>query len=655
MRKAIFLFCLLSLSAMAEDLNQSRQLGSSLGNLIKSKYGSKSNLQQNLQSPMFGQGKMKTVDGSQSFNSQLQCPSTEEFLTISVLPSSTGDIRVLVRQDTDFDGKFDYSIDSSSYGFKTADGSHAGLISGVCANGVIVCKPGTWDSCTFWRWTTNDGKLTFEELPDIKAGLGGCYCINSSCGNIVWSAMDNILSSLGGGAVGAINESNTRVVISRSDLDVQNLTVSYYGQDSKNCKVINGEAEEVEKYYSTGLIPADEYKVKKESDSNSPYYSLMNSSAVKNVSVYTCEIKNIVPDPIQTKLVTDKGYDLPEVCSGREDAGNGLYKCYLPENIGISGGCGIGFEYKFAGSFGTSWNIPDDPIIYISVGDEVVKNVWNHSGDITPSKGSYEGVCESPAKVTVKYGNSGGCNGVPTGTFYILVKEVPNLKLISSNNCNLPANCKLKEREVCDQNGQNCVTVEKDSVRINVLPFCYTSTSSELGRQWKICADGNSITAVDPDGNSYVLKNGENSWFWIKETYECEEDNQYKFDPKRTQTVLESANPDTGDYQDTLGQGHIPLDNLKTEHIDCPIACIVKIPKNAGTVYSDETTKNTTTYQREVRACEKDESGNYHCPVSTGEEIEQDCGCVDGFGLAATTLQAIHEASKDIICSSSPP
>jgi hypothetical protein len=81
----------------------------------------------------------------------------------------------------------------------------------------------------------------------------------------------------------------------------------------------------------------------------------------------------------------------------------------------------------------------------------------------------------------------------------------------------------------------------------------------------------------------------------------------------------------------------------------------VKIPKNAGTVYSDETTKNTTTYQREVRTCEKDENGNYHCPISAGEEIEQDCGCVDGFGLAATTLQAIYQASKDIICSSSPP
>jgi hypothetical protein len=52
---------------------------------------------------------------------------------------------------------------------------------------------------------------------------------------------------------------------------------------------------------------------------------------------------------------------------------------------------------------------------------------------------------------------------------------------------------------------------------------------------------------------------------------------------------------------------------------------------------------------------EKDENGNYYCPISSGEEIEQDCGCVDGFGLAATTLQAIHEASKDIICSSSPP
>jgi hypothetical protein len=640
---------------MAEDLTQSKQLGNSLGNLIKGKYGSKSNLQQNLQSPMFGQGEMKTVDGSKSFNAQLQCPSTEEFLTVSVLPSSTGDIRILVRQDTDFDGKFDYSIDSNSYGFKTADGSPAGLISGVCANGVIVCKPGTWDSCTFWRWTTNDGKLAFEELPDIKAGLGGCYCINSSCGNIVWSAMDNILSSLGGGAVGAINESNTRVVISRSDLDVQNLTVSYYGQDSKNCKVINGEAEDVEKYYSTGLIPADEYKVKQESDSNSPYYSLINSPAVKNVSVYTCEVKNLPPDPITTKLVTDRGYNLPETCIGLEAEGNGIFKCYLPANVSI--GCGVGFSYKFAGSFGTSWNIPDDPGIEIKIGSEIVRQIKINSGDITPSSGSYEGISEEPQQVSAEYWNIDACNGQPTATFYVKVKEVPQLQIISSNTCNPSDKCKLRDRQICDWKGENCVYVIRNftETSINLLPQCYTTTSSELGQSWKICADGNSIAAIGPDGTSYLLKEGENSWFWIKETYECEEDNQYDFDPKRTQTILESASPDTGDYHDTLGEGHIPLDNLKTEHEDCPIACIVKIPKNAGTVYSDETTKNTTTYQREVRTCEKDENGNYHCPISAGEEIEQDCGCVDGFGLAATTLQAIHEASKDIICSSSPP
>jgi len=168
-RKTILLVFMLSITAVADELSQSKQVGSNLGNLIKGKYGSKSGLQRNLQSPMLGQGEMRTVDNSQSFNAQLQCPSTKEFLTISVLPSSTGDIRILVRQDTDFDGKFDYSVDSNTYGFKTADGSPAGLISGVCANGVIVCKPGTWNSCTFWRWTTNDGKLAFEELPDIKA------------------------------------------------------------------------------------------------------------------------------------------------------------------------------------------------------------------------------------------------------------------------------------------------------------------------------------------------------------------------------------------------------------------------------------------------------------------------------------------------------
>jgi hypothetical protein len=373
----------------------------------------------------------------------------------------------------------------------------------------------------------------------------------------------------------------------------------------------------------------------------------MNSSAVKNVSAYACEIKKVPQLKTETKSFFGKGKRSFSV-------DHYIYIRILDDNSTMT--------FQVGGndpSWTHNWWEDVDSFSYgkYSIYRHTVKYYFHASysgsgcnggeGSITVANHSTHlpGAC-----------SAGGWQYTSVSWDWEIDFLVDRISVSETGSCNPDPDCKLKEEQICDLSG-NCVYTIRGfaSTGVKPLPQRIKLTSTATGYEWTVYADGNSFTAVNQNGYSEEVKKGENSWFWIKRTYECKEDNQYEFDPKRTQTVLESANPDTGDYQDTLGEGHIPLDNLRTEHEDCPIACIVKIPKNAGTVYSDETTKNTTTYQREVRACEKDESGNYHCPVSTGEEIEQDCGCVDGFGLAATTLQAIHQASKDLICSSSPP
>src|SRR5690606_18909531 len=77
-----------------------------------------------------------TVDGAKSFTPTLACQKTANLLEVLIQPSSTGDIGVVrISRDKDLDGKFDSNLTLPA------------PVSGICANGVISCNPGTWDQC----------------------------------------------------------------------------------------------------------------------------------------------------------------------------------------------------------------------------------------------------------------------------------------------------------------------------------------------------------------------------------------------------------------------------------------------------------------------------------------------------------------------------
>jgi len=128
-----------------------------------------------------------TFDDNTGFNAQLTAPSSNAFVDLFIAPSSTGDLTtVTLRQDTDFDGSFDYAYSVTS------------PVSGVCANGFISADPGTWNNKHYFTWTADtSGRVTATEVPSLL-DLAGCYCINSSCGsNLVWANIGTILKDPG--------------------------------------------------------------------------------------------------------------------------------------------------------------------------------------------------------------------------------------------------------------------------------------------------------------------------------------------------------------------------------------------------------------------------------------------------------------------------
>ncbi|WP_341850192.1 hypothetical protein [Sphingomonas natans] len=184
--------------------------------------GSSDALRSNYLTPGLSGQMISTVDGSRSFAPSLACRKTRTLLEILAQPASTGDLANLhISQDTDFDGSFD-RIQSLSQN-----------ISGICANGVVSCHPGSWNQCHYFEWGLDAGhalKLAEVEMPQ----LAGCYCINNSCGtNLAWANMPDILKDLGGGMVAALTTADPRIGV--AEAQISGPTIAYVGAQSTAC------------------------------------------------------------------------------------------------------------------------------------------------------------------------------------------------------------------------------------------------------------------------------------------------------------------------------------------------------------------------------------------------------------------------------------
>lgn len=177
---------------------------------------------ENYINPGLGGQPVATVDKSKSFTPNLACQKTANFLEILIQPGAGGNIStVRIARDKDIDGQFD-SVSTLPV-----------PVSGICANGVISCRPGSWSDCRSFEWdvdSSGDLKLTEAPMP----ALAGCYCVNDSCGaNLVMGNLPSVLKDLGGGAVGALSSHDPRIGV--ADARVNGPVIQYVGAQSTAC------------------------------------------------------------------------------------------------------------------------------------------------------------------------------------------------------------------------------------------------------------------------------------------------------------------------------------------------------------------------------------------------------------------------------------
>ncbi|MGA3282505.1 MAG: hypothetical protein ABSD50_16170 [Smithella sp.] len=341
-----------SLAGAQSDIDQSRSAAQSAAGSAYQYLGSGSAINQNAGQPIMSNTPMTTLDGSQSGNVQMSCPSTTKFVDILIQPGATGDLTtVMVSQDTKLNGQINYQFNMPF------------PVSGICGNGVIQCNPGTWNNCIFWAWTANtQGQLSIQQTDYTQ--MGGCYCINNSCGNnIAWTNLPLVLKDLGGGATGAIMSTNPQYSITSTS--ISDTEIAYYSQALTNCGSGNQGATNPANYFAGGqtdtlVTNAAQKEVATEQTDPNSLYSVMSNAIqyhadlvqeiqckiIRGISVAesaTCPYGNAALNSTKTTC-TDQGDNCASYC----DTLSGCQTALTP--IAISGAWNWMVMYSMWGS-----------------------------------------------------------------------------------------------------------------------------------------------------------------------------------------------------------------------------------------------------------------------------------------------------------------
>ena len=603
---------------------------------------------------------LTTVDNSASGSGQITAPSSKAFVQVAVQPGATGDLaQVRVFEDLDLNGQFEYS----------ALLPHP--VSGVCANGVISCTPGTWLDCAALGWTANAaGQATLAAVSIDE--LGGCYCINASCGsNLVWNNLALVLKDLGGGVVGAVQQSRPSFIV--TDVATDDAAITYYGMDTGRAGAdqagvpLTGTVGQVQYYHAPGQLSgaAESERLSQSADPGSYYAAVATSLQNRQEpgALATCDIRRqvtlfkptindvIVPQG-GTGAVQICGADCIDVILGRVGDNYWSGRCAifeedfrvfvkLPELIQSATIVRAKWDdYMQVWIDGDKvWSGPNSNFPPETAGACELSTSWDHNPnqDVT-AYFQRHGEIQTKIRVSVTGGGEGFA--------YVRIRLKPLSCIITNEIADGCAplvarpECSLREEKV------DGVVTYRNSQPTGLSPLPTTQRLTQGG-----CAE--SITQ---------------DWWHKERTYLCQGRANFDFtDAKRrlavVNTSMDAASPTAGsvhytDLRKDPGTGVWTTDthtlqwNVPPASAGCQQVCKTrKIVNSADVNASGPVTgerASATQYEFFYKEC----TGGVSCPTEPGEAIIKSCQCLNEFVDAASAMSALNEAAKDIICTS---
>jgi hypothetical protein len=629
--------------------------GTNAANSTLQLYGSKGGLQSNISAPMTSSStQMNTVDGSSSFSAALNGPASNKFLQVIIQPGASGDLAtVKIFQDLNASGTF---------GPPTTLGAP---VSGVCANGFISCQPGTWNSCHPYKWGADSTGLISYSPVGITS-LGGCYCINNSCAaggqSLAFANSAIILNNLGGGIVGAIQNSVAGVMITNVSSDV--VTITYYGQLTQQVNTAANQisslqttpsAAQAQAYYNNpGQLATDTNGIgpTQGNDPTSMYSQL--TAVSNNRSSSTCSMTYTGALVDTQKSISNTGVT-NSICTDN----NSYIQIVSTDNINFT------FEYAGTGSGGLGeigkncggqgWV----PLTTATLPTLTSTTQWkltsaaftaNISGaGCTTSNNAMDAVIQGAGTV-MQAGTICGAGGAqwPNVSWTSLIQyTLETYQESYQDGCTAyePGGANANNCTLTSETTDNVVTVQNGSqTGLQPLATCQT-WPSQVGPDVQKCKPWwNKTRTYSCTVPAYDFTNAKQRFNTINSST-----SQSGTTVNYTDYSQNSATGQWGASSNsfTLNNGSLPT--------DCEQACEVKrltTNTQAGTtgVISNNRIVGTGSQDTYFLTC-----SNGSCPTQAGDVVLQDCTCLNAFDQAASIVQTMRLAGSDNICSSGTP
>lgn len=582
-----------------------------------------------------------TVDGGTSFTPNLACQKTATLLEILIQPGGAGDITtVRVARDKDLDGSFDQLTILPV------------PVSGICANGILSCKPGSWDDCRSFKWdigASSELGLSPVAMPE----LAGCYCINDSCGaNLVMGNLPSVLKDLGGGAIGALTNHDPRIGV--AEARVNGPLIQYVGAQSTACSVSSG-LPQTTYHANPAAILGDAASA---TATSSLFQSLKGSPAGigKAEQVRTCVIEREVTlrplgydDIVSASGVIQSIRDCGEGCRRYRIIGDGncssappiftaRFEVHAPERLISARIVEMGADDWVQGHINGRIVGSAGPRPWLTTG--LPSGDCRTDGDASRNYTPYDFTEElraGPTSVSARVRGGGG--GGPLTTQWGLVDVEIRLNAACESSERLVDHCAGHGGDVkCRLDGESVDGIQtfRNGVGTGLRPLpqtrqfgavpCTVTLTRDFfrrGRSYKCVIDTGSLPEADLSRGAYIIDHS---------TETLLADRVRTVDGGMASSTRPFALPD---------RGSVPA---------CEAVCKTRAPKANtaaapdGVVGAQQT--NPTGFDTFYHACKADNM----CPAGPGETIVSPCGCLDDFPEAVAMMQTVRLAGADLVC-----
>lgn len=638
--------------AMAQS-NANVEDGRTVARDYLSKFANPQSFESLIVNPMLGEGDLETTNGATKFRAPMTCGSDVPFVSVTLGILASGDLNLAsVRVDTNQDGNLDQVLTSLP------------AVSGICSNGYISCDLGTWNNCNYYQWDTlPSGELVANGVSVRE--VGSCHCINDSCApNYSSITFDSLLGQVGASVSQALSRRDYSLAVTKVKVDGG--TITYYGQTIAACGGVNVVAQN---YFSN---PNDmPHAVDATLNADIPearIYDLARNSqsateAVGSVRFEECSIIR------EANLDEVSLLDIVSIGAGTASADliNANTVDITVGQIGDnylhpSGRCGL-FEQSAQLAIFRPDRILSAELQHVKYDDHmqvIINNnlVWNGPyGNWTDINGLVSPLlCERKESNDHNAVSVDVLNQFPSSPGTLNVKLRIQVGGWGEGYARIRVGVNTECKEGQDAIINSCQGYEQSpKCRLRDEKIDGVSTLSNFARTGQVSLP--QLTLLSSPTCELGI---EREWMKIQRTYECEQASEFDLVQAAERVhKVESSTSETG-YVDlrTTQAGSAPLeipgalsvfDEIPVDR--CTLQCKVKRTRHANdvTVYgltADELEENRRS-EVVFRQCVENS-----CVLEDGEEIVQECGCINGFNDVAIMMQLIRMAGSDMICSS---